>query len=340
MPERARAMDAFLDAAGWGTARRAPLAGDASNRRYLRLTDPETGQTAVLMDAPAERGEDVGAFTRIARHLAGLGLSAPAILAEDAGFGFLLLEDLGDALFARVVEADPGRESELYAAATDALVALHRHRTPAGLPAYEAPMLGDLAALALDWYGPAHASADARAAFADTVNSLCRELAPETHVLALRDYHAENLVWLPGRSGAARVGLLDFQDARAGHPAYDLVSLLQDARRDVPAALQDRMRARYRDAAGLAHDGDFDGAYAVLGAQRNLRIIGVFARLCLRDGKPRYLDHLPRVWRYLEEDLAHPALGRLRDAVAAHLPPPTTPMIESLRQRCASVPIQ
>ena len=331
MPDRAAHAAAFLADAGWGGAARAHLAGDASNRRYERLR--RGPDRAVLMDAPPARGEDVRPFTRIAQHLRGLALSAPAIIAEDAANGFLLIEDLGDDLFARLLAADPTREAELYVTATELLADLHAAPLPEGIAPYDAPLMGDLAALALDWYAQAEATPRARTEFADLVTGMCDALAPGAEALVLRDYHAENLLWLPERAGLARVGLLDFQDAMAGHRAYDLVSLLQDARRDVSQATEQAMRAHYV-AVTRRNAARFSAAYAALGAQRALRILGVFARLCLRDGKPRYLDYLPRVWEHLQRNLAHPELAPLRRRVAAHLPAPDTDLREELRRRC------
>lgn len=339
MSDRAEKRAAFLARAGWAGANAKLLAGDASNRRYDRLTGGPGGAHCVLMDAPPEKGEDVRPFVAIARHLATLGLSAPRILAEDTADGFLLLEDLGDDLFARLVTRIPAVEQDLYAAAIDLLAELHRHPPPPGIGAYDAGLMADLACLPLDWYLPGlgrAVSAAERTAFRSGIEARLAMLAG-ARVLVLRDYHAENLIWLPGRDGVARVGLLDFQDALAGPPAYDLVSLLEDARRDVPAALQTEMRARYVAATG--HDADvFAAAYALLGAQRNLRILGVFARLCLRDGKPRYLPMMPRVWGHLMRDLAHPGLAGLRADVLRLLPPPEPDVLERIARRCAPTP--
>lgn len=337
MTERSTLAEAFLQTAGWGQARRTPLAGDASNRRYERLT--LGGRSAVLMDAAPERGEDVRPFRRIARHLRGLGLSAPAILAGDEAHGFLLLEDLGDDLFARVVARRPDLEDTLYAAAIDVLIALHDHPAPADLTPYDAPVMADMAALALDWYlpGATGTTTARRAEFHALIADLCRTHAPGTPVLIQRDYHAENLLWLPDRQGTARVGLLDFQDAMAGHPAYDLVSLLQDARRDVPAAVQEAMIQRYIAATG-GEEGTFRTACAMLGAQRNLRILGVFARLAMRDGKAHYIDLIPRVWGYLQDDLAHPALAPLAGLLADLLPAPTAHRLQRIKAQCATIP--
>ncbi len=335
MPDRGGQIQRFLANTDWSDAARATLAGDASNRRYLRLTRAD-GSTAVLMDAPPERGEDVRPFLRIADHLRSLGLSAPAILARDAGTGLLLLEDLGDALFARVLEDRPDREAQLYTAATELLADLHRHDPPPDLATYGPEVMADRAALALDWYAGG-ADAATRAAFVEAIASDLSHLATPLDVLVQRDYHAENLLWLPDRAGIARVGLLDFQDAMKGHRAYDLVSLLQDARRDVPRETEQAMIARYLDRTGLDAAG-FQAAYHALGAQRNLRILGVFARLGLRDGKPRYLHLMPRVWGYLMRDLAHPDLARMRRLVESALPAPSPRTLTAIQARCAAAP--
>ncbi|WP_414898970.1 aminoglycoside phosphotransferase family protein [Rhodovulum sp. YEN HP10] len=332
---RDTAITDFLARAGWTEVRRAALAGDASNRRYERLAQ-NTGATAVLMDADPAKGEDVRPFVAIARHLSALGLSAPAILAEDSAAGLLLLEDLGDDLFVRIAARAPGLEEPLYATATDLLVRLHQAPLPEGLAPYSPAEMAELGCLPCRWYLSGlglTAPEDEIAGIRAGLETLLAEAAPPS-VLILRDYHAENLLWLPARDGVARVGLLDFQDARIGHPAYDLVSLLEDARRDVPPALQARMRARYVAATGT-DAADFERAYAVAGAQRNLRILGVFARLCLRDGKPGYLPMIPRVWGHLMKDLAHPALAALRAPLLRLLPPPEPECLDRIASRCA-----
>lgn len=322
---------AFLGAEGWGDATIAPLAGDASNRRYLRLA--RNGVTAVLMDAPPERGEDVGPFLAVTEWLRGRGLSAPRPLAADPGTGLLLLEDLGDDLFVRHVARQPGDELDLYAAAVDLLAGLATSPPPARIgsgPAaielqpYDATVLDREAGLFTGWWLPAvTAVSPAMAAdYARLIAEATVPVAAAREVLVARDYHAENLVWLPGRTGTARVGLLDYQDALAGHPAYDLVSLLQDARRDTAAELQAAMVVRYLASRPELDAEAFRAAYAVLGAQRNLKIIGIFARLARRDGKPRYLSLIPRVWRHLQHDLAHPSLAPLAAWLARHAPTP------------------
>lgn len=317
----------FLARAGWGSAERRMLAGDASFRRYERLTGPNG--TAVLMDAPPEAGEDCRPFVAIGEHFRTLGFSAPALYAADLERGFLLLEDLGDDLFARVL-ARGDDEILLYEAAVDLLFELHTHAPPEALPLpggrsyavppYSEALLMQEAGLLPDWYLPEltgrRTGADARAEY----DALWRDLTPwmqaASPVLVHRDYHAENLIWLPDRLGPARVGLLDYQDGVLGHLAYDLISLLSDARRDVDPGLSDAMLARYVTGARArnpAFDAEaFRTAFAVLGAQRNCKILGIFARLWRRDGKPAYLSLLPRVWRNLERDLAHPALAPVK----------------------------
>lgn len=318
MPDRDPLIVDFLGRAGWGKAQRLALAGDASNRRYLRLVrDP--GETAVLMDAPPERGEDVRPFLTVARHLAGIGLSAPAILAEDAAAGLLLLEDLGDALFARLAH-NQATEVLLYRAAAETLAALHRAPPPDGLVRFTPDTMADLARLVFEWYAPGTPEAEAEN-FLTRLREALEATAPDPTVLSLRDFHAENLLWLPDRSGPARVGLLDFQDAVIAHPAYDLVSLLHDARRDVREETQAATIRHFLDLTGR-EEAPFLAAAAALSAQRNLRILGIFARLAARDGKPAYLRFLPRVWRHLDRDLSHPALSAVGDEARRLLPPP------------------
>ena len=331
---REAAISRFLQGAGWGGAERMALAGDASSRRYERLHQGPRGATAILMDAPPDRGVATAPFVSIARSLAAFGLSAPAILAWDETEGLILLEDFGDDLVARISATDPEREPTLYAAAVDTLVALHAHPVPAGVPPYAHDDMAGRAALAALWYLPgATGRSDIAGAqrLTDEVRRSLAALAPGHDVLALRDYHAENLVWLPDRDGVRRIGLLDFQDAMAGHPAYDLVSLLEDARRDVNPTLRAAMLQRYIDATGKDPD-TFAAACATLATQRNLRILGVFARLCLHYGKPQYVDLLPRVWSHLQRDLGHPGLGTLRTLVAELLPEPAPECLERIKE--------
>jgi aminoglycoside/choline kinase family phosphotransferase len=324
---------AFLDRAGWGDARRSFLAGDASARRYERVQRAE--RTAVLMDAPPGMGEEIAPFVQIAAHLRGLGLSAPEVLAEDEARGFLLLEDLGDDVFARVLDERPELEDALYRAAVEVLAVVQEGRAPPGLPDLSAADWADAAAMALDVYGAAAgAPTGGREAFCATLTDCLSRHADGPRVMILRDYHAENLIWLPLRDGVRRVGVLDFQLAQMGQPVYDLVSLCQDARRDVAAATEAAMLTRFAERTGceMAALGE---AYAVFGAQRALRILGVFARLAIEAGKPRYLALMPRVHAQLQRNLAHPALAPLAPVCARIVPEPTPAILERIARRCA-----
>jgi aminoglycoside/choline kinase family phosphotransferase len=301
-----RATD-FLERLGWAGAAIVPLAGDASFRRYFRVRRGDA--SAVLMDAPPEH-EDSRPFLAVARHLDAIGFRAPRVLGEDLDRGLILLEDFGDARMREAIEADPARERPIYTRTIDLLADLHA-AAPGALPPYDMAVYQREAGLFPEWYMPAVGlEADAEAYRAAWREALA-PVAGDRSVTVLRDYHAENIMLLD--DGA--LGLLDFQDALAGHPAYDLVSLLQDARRDVAAPLEAAMIARY------AERRPFDpAAYALLGAQRNAKILGIFTRLWKRDGKPRYLAFQPRVWAYLERDLAHPALAPVRAWFDAHVP--------------------
>ena len=335
---RQEAKRAFIEQAGWGSAEIRFLAGDASNRRYDRLTGTD-GSTAVLMDAPPEKGEDVRPFLRIATFLRENGLSAPCIHAADEAQGFLMIEDLGDRVFAREITQNPGCENTLYEAATDVLTRLHRCQPPA-LEPYTSPVTVPLAALAFEWYQSGAAGETdigAKAEFAESFGAAIQPFDGHATVLVQRDYHAENLLWLPERDGPARVGLLDFQDAMLGHPVYDLVSILQDARRDVPPDIEARMKARFLRQNPQDRDA-FDAAYAVMGAQRNLRILGVFARLCMRDGKAHYVDLIPRVWSHIQTNLAQPSLRDIKGLLTKVMPAPTPENLARLRSKCATVP--
>jgi aminoglycoside/choline kinase family phosphotransferase len=322
LSDRRALIATFLREAGFPPEALRPLAGDASFRRYGRIV--ANGRRAVLMDAPPGH-EDVRPYLRIARHLRSLGLSAPEILAEDAAAGLLLLEDLGDDTFTRLL-ADGEEEEALYALAVDVLVYLHRlpgeRVLPAALPGYDEGRLVEEALLLTDWYLPAIAATPAACVRDAYIAAWCEAFkvltAPPT--LVLRDFHVDNLMRLPERDGLAACGLLDFQDAVAGHPAYDLMSLLGDARRDVPAALAARMRQRYCAATAVVDEAGFAAAFAVLAAQRHAKVIGIFTRLCRRDAKPAYLVHIPRVWRLLESALQHPALAQVAAWFARHLP--------------------
>ncbi len=326
MSDRGRQLAAFLAGAGWDDARRRPLAGDASFRRYERLSLGD--RRAVLMDAPPPH-EDVGAFHRVESLLLSLGLSAPQALAVDRAGGFMLLEDLGDRTFTRAL-AEGADERALYELAVDVLVHLHAKADAAALaaaplPAYDDQRLLEEALLLTDWYLPAlsgretpPAARDAYVAAWRAVFPLARRVPPS---LVLRDYHVDNLMVLPERSGIAGCGLLDFQDAVIGPRSYDLVSLLEDARRDLAEELVAAMLARYFAAFPEIDPAVFRASYAILGAQRNAKIIGIFTRLSRRDGKDRYLRHIPRVWRLLEGDLAAPELAPVKAWFDEVVPP-------------------
>ncbi len=304
------AAPAFLASCGWSGARIEPLAGDASFRRYFRILHDD-GRRAVLMDAPPPH-EDPRPFVAVAEWLGAAGLSAPKILARDLDRGLLLLGDLGDDRLRERLDADTHREAELYAVATDVLLHLHRQPPMPGLPVHGLDQWLDELALFTDWYCPAldlKVDAEAyRAAWRQVLAPVADDgLGPVT---VLRDYHAENVMLIAGRAGIAHFGLLDFQDALAGHPAYDLASVLEDARRDVSPAVERAMLDRYRASGDQSEH--FETAYWALAAQRNTRILGVFVRLWKRDGKPGYRKFQPRMWGLLERDLAHPSLAPVK----------------------------
>jgi aminoglycoside/choline kinase family phosphotransferase len=305
---------AFLAANGWGGATIAPLAGDASFRRYFRVH--LDGRTAVLMDAPPHL-EDSRPFLAIGKHLGNLGFSAPQPLAIDLDNGLVLLEDFGDRRVTPALAADPAPERRIYETAIDILVALHSH-PPADVAPYDAPELIREARLFPDWYLPAVGITEAPgydAAWA----SLWPAVLDGPRVLTLRDYHADNLMILD-RPGLRGLGLLDYQDALAGHPAYDLASLLQDIRRVVSPDLEAAMIARYLAARPDIDAAAFRTAYDILGAQRNIKILGVFTRLYVRDGKPGYPAFHPRLWELVTHNLAQPALAPVAEWFAAHVP--------------------
>jgi aminoglycoside/choline kinase family phosphotransferase len=323
MSDRALLRAEFVARSGWGDAHESLLAGDASFRKYFRLK--RANGTAVVMDSPAAH-EPVEPFVRVGRHLLSLGLSAPEIWAEDAANGFLLLEDLGDDTFARVL-AKGGDEAAMYARATDVLVALHQapdHAMLPGLGDYTGEALIDAAMLLPEWYLPEASgrptSDEDTAAYRAAWRQCLAALPPTAASLLLRDYHKDNLLWLPSRPGVKACGLLDFQDAQQGHPSYDLVSLIEDARRDVPPVLHEACLVHYVGATGL-DDRDFRIGMALMAAQRHARIIGLWIRLLRRDGKPEYLQHMQRCWRMFERALKHEALTPLRQWVDRLLPP-------------------
>ena len=312
MSEFPQGLEAFVTRAGWGDASIEPLPGDASFRRYFRLR--RGGATAMLMHAPPPH-EDPAPFLHVARWLGANGMRAPAIHADDAGNGWVLTEDFGEGRMREHLDANPGEERETYRAAIDALVQLHR-LPPGDFAPYDMATYLREVELFTEWYCPAAGLVVDTGSFAKAWEEALAPLLPaqQPGVTVLRDYHAENIMLPPDGTQ----GLIDFQDALVGHPAYDVVSLLQDARRDVSAELEADMLAHYHQAAGAGPG--FDADYARLGAQRNAKIVGIFTRLSKRDGKDRYLAMIPRVWEAMERDLAHPALGPVARWFDANIP--------------------
>lgn len=352
---------AFLAQSGWRDAHIEALPGDASSRRYFRIRRSDT--SLILMDQPrgaetaacppdaseADRialgynakarlaGPDCRPFAAVSAFLRSSGLSAPEIVAHDYEQGFLLIEDYGDGRMADLISGGAS-ERPFYEAAVDALAQLHQVPAPSVLPVpggsgkhllgYDTLAMLAEVGLLTEWFYPAAAGTrlleDAEAAFVSAWTAALTQLKVSAPVIILRDYHAENVMWLPDRPGVKRAGLLDFQDALAGSPAYDLISLTEDARREVSVELAEAMTRRYVerrrvDAVSFDEEG-FRFAAALLAAQRNTKIVGIFARLWKRDGKLRYTQYLPRMWRYLARDLSHPALAELRGWFERHIP--------------------
>lgn len=306
-------LEAFLTTAGWADSEIEPLAGDASFRRYFRIRRGE--KTAMLMDAPPPQ-EDPQPFLRAATWLDANGLRAPYILAEDAARGLVLLEDFGDVRVREYLDDWPADAAEVYRAAIDALINLHR-LPPGPFLDYSMSEYVREAKLLIEWYCPAQNLYVDGAGYVAAWEKVLGDLLPRQRpgVCVLRDYHAENIMLL---GSLGKQGLLDFQDALNGHPAYDLVSLLQDARRDVSPELEAEMFDYYVEQTRAGDD--FLADYARLGAQRNAKIVGIFVRLWKRDGKPKYLDLIPRVWALLERDLTHPALAPVAAWFDANVP--------------------
>jgi N-acetylmuramate 1-kinase len=307
-------VESFLSTAGWNGAAVEPLAGDASFRRYFRVRNGE--RTAMLMDAPPPN-EDPAPFLRAAKWLDANGMRAPHILAEDPARGLVLLEDFGEARMRDYLDQWADDERQVYRTAVEALVDLHR-LPPGPFLDYSLQEYQREARLLVEWYAPAQNlyvdAAGYTAAWEQALSPMLPRQRPG--VTVLRDYHAENIMLL---GSLEKQGLLDFQDALVGHAAYDLVSLLQDARRDVSPELEAEMIEHYLRQTGAPAE-DFLADYARLGAQRNAKIVGIFVRLWKRDGKPRYLGMIPRVWAAMERDLAHPALAPVAKWFDANVP--------------------
>ncbi len=305
-------LDEFLDEAGWGGAQVEALPGDASFRRYFRVRNGT--RNAMLMDAPPPH-EDPGPFLHVGKWLTAHGMRAPEIYADRPEQGLVLIEDFGNDRMRDWLDENPVAEEEVYARAIDALVQLH-DCPPGPFEPYDMAVYQREAGLFVEWYAPAKGLAVDEAGWRAAWDAVLAPMLPrqEPGVTVLRDYHAENIMLL----GDGAQGLIDFQDALVGHPAYDLVSLLQDARRDVAPELERAMLDRYMAQVGAGPE--FEADYARLGAQRNAKIVGIFARLWKRDGKPRYLGMIPRVWHAMERDLAHPALAPVAEWFASNVP--------------------
>ena len=307
-----------------------PLTGDASVRRYARLAGPD-GTTAILMDATSDTDAAFAAFQSVAAHLIRIGLAAPRILWSDPGKRLMVIQDLGPLQVAEWLTHHPDDATAVYSAAIDVLIRVQSHPAPDGLTALVPTRAAGMIAPLFDWY-----LNDPDARLTAQITGLLQDAltahAPRADCLALRDFHAENLIWRGDLHGLDRVGLLDFQDAVLAPPEYDLISLLQDARRDLVPDLQIAMLERYAAAAGRDPE-MVRTAAAVLGLQRNLRILGIFARLSRQDGKTRYLDLIPRVWGHVVEDLSHPALTEMRPLILGAVPPPDPVHLNSLRPR-------
>ncbi len=337
MSDRAKITAAFLARTGWGDARRTSLAGDASARRYERLTLGEN--SAILMDSPPGAADDPADFVKIADHLRRVGLNAPEIFFADLQGGHLLLEDFGDDTFARVLTQAPGQEADVYSLACDVLVKVQASPPPPGLADLSAGDWADAAMMSVDWYRFALTGDRADPAPLRTVLAgLLQQFADGPRVVILRDYHAENLMWLPERHGLQRAGLLDFQMAQMGQPGYDLVSLLQDVRRDVTQTTENAIIARFC-AATETDPGAFRQSYAALGVQRALRIMGIFARLCLADGKPGYTRFLPRVRAHLQRNLVTLDLAPLTEMCDSLLPETDATALETITRKCGQHPL-
>ncbi len=320
--DREAARRAFLADSGWADTGVEPLLPDASFRRYYRVRDAT--RAALLMDAPPGR-ENVLPFVQVAQHLAGLGLHPPRVFAHDVLAGFVLLEDFGDDTFTRLLTRGEN-ERALYALAVDVLITLHTHPQAASIdvPPYDTARLLQEAVLLVDWYYPAVRGEPAcdviRRAYVDAWREVLESLPAIPSTLVLRDYHVDNLMRVSADGGAARCGLLDFQDAVIGSPAYDVMSLLEDARRDVPEALAREMLQRYHRAAHTTDLNAFETHYGALAAQRHCKVAGIFVRLCRRDRKCEYLTHVPRVIALLQRHLGEPALRPLQHWLDEHLP--------------------
>jgi len=322
MNERQSLLDAFIDVSPWRawTVRRLPV--DASARSYLRLK--QGSESVIIMDAPPNAADNTSAFVKISNYLKQIGLCPPEILLADSENGFLALEDLGAKDIASALKHAPSKEHELYEAATDILVHLRQHAPPK-LDAMTPRVGGEMVRIVGEFYAKSNAlSDDLNSSISDALSKNCGP--PD--VMALRDYHAENLIWRPIQNGLARIGLLDFQDAFLAPDGYDLASLLRDARRDVSTACQSSTISYYATKTSMNSD-ELNAAIATLAVQRNLRILGVFGRLIQIQGKRKYIPMLSRVWAHIFADITHPSLSALKGIITKGIPSPDHPDIRA-----------
>jgi aminoglycoside/choline kinase family phosphotransferase len=325
MTAREALIDRFLGRAGWADAPRAAMAPDLSARRYLRLTRDD-GDTAILMDAPPETDRTTPAFVQMTGWLEAANLSVPRIMAADSDSGLLLLEDLGDAKVSGLTAFDPSKRARIYGLCLDLLIHIRSQEAP-GLPCPDAAGLVAMTTLAEEHYpGILPKGIQPLKRLLETVFT---DLLAQGTSVSLRDFHADNLMWLAGRPGLRRLGLLDYQDAFLTHPVYDLVSLLTDARADIDPGFRQGMISDYAARTGEAPD-RLNLAFAAFSVQRNLRILGIFARAAADLGKPHHLPKLPRVHGYLTEALHHAVFADVRDEALASIPEPTPALIGGL----------
>ncbi len=298
-------MKDWLKSLDWGDTQISFLAGDASFRTYYRLVKGD--ETRVLMVAPPDF-EKPAEYAQVTRLLETHGLSVPQIYHIDLEQGFILLEDFGDELYSRCLQ-NGYNEEELYEKAVDVLIHLHQNSTDgSSLAPYGKAKFLEEALVFLDWAYPHHMTTELRDSYLSEWSNIYSQLPTMPQAIVLRDYMIDNILYLKDRPGIKACGLLDFQDALWGDVTYDLVSLLEDARRDVSPVLAQKMLDRYLEAFPHISKDEFMHSYYAWGAQRSTKIVGVFTRLAKRDHKPNYLKHIPRVWRILREDLKHPAL--------------------------------
>jgi len=317
---RPEKIERFLRHHGWDDAKTEKITSDASNRKYTRLFKKQN--TSILMDSDPTTNESIENFIYFTNQLRKQKFSAPKIYGQDICNGLLLLEDLGSDSFANILKSKPHLENHIYQEAINQLIEIRKNKIPHLTRKYDLKILLQEAVLFSEWYlSPLRASYESSHLLKILRVTLQETLKQDT-TLVLRDYHAENLMWLPDRRNNRRVGLLDYQDALAGNPAYDIASLLKDARREVPKKLQEELIKYFLKKTNLDH-AVFSRDYSILSAQRNLKIIGIFSRLSIRDNKSGYLDLIPRVWKNLQDDLKHPSLNELSEFIKSNSPQPT-----------------